>query len=61
VTAAIRPGGRVAALTSKSEVAVALIHLRDSLDELLELDRARLALALGQLVDCFVPRPQPAA
>jgi hypothetical protein len=51
-----------ACLTSKGEVAVALIRLRDGFDQLGEFDRRELAKVLRELADIYAPRlPRPAA
>ena len=50
--------GRVVrpALTSKGEAAVALIRLRNGLDQLDEFDRRALATVLRELADIYAPR-----
>jgi hypothetical protein len=62
MSAATAPRPRVACLTSKGEAAVALIRLRDGIDQLGEFDQRELAKVLRELADIYAPRrPNPAA
>ncbi len=59
---ATAPRPRVACLTPKGEAAVALIRIRDGLDQLGDFDRRELAKVLRELADIYMPRrPRPAA
>jgi hypothetical protein len=64
VSAALAPAGRVlrSALTPKDEATVAMIRLRDGIDQLGEFDRRELSKVLRELADIYAPRrPLPAA